>query len=435
MWHPDQVPPSKIRRMGTTTTSSSSSTTALPPSSIGNRSGSSIQLQPQQPPICPHCKTKFASHNNLRRHIIEVHKRHELDGGELDKDGKSIANKMDRVGECVKCKLTFSTLSEWIEHKINDARESRSLTNYEWNCNICMNKKFTRKDRCMQHMLGHANDRKMDPAVIALHKAKMNLDANGDETSNQEYETSNNSASSEQEEQEEAEEQDQEQEEDQEEEADEDDEEADEDVYGVDDESEQSDTDVNVQDVEAGFPCQLCQVTFMSAIELKRHASEHFLNGGIDLQQDAYVDPGSDIDEEDAEDDDEDEDEEEQQANYEQEEVIEDDGEIEIEDSSIIDGNNDDNSNSSNSNNTDTSSNSEPKPKSQQQPQQQQQQQKHFAAVTMQSCKICGGQCENQAKVISCMSSHQTTSNWKCSECQLFFISPKQLNAHEKLCH
>lgn len=411
MWHPDQVPPSKIRRMGTTST---------PPTSIGNRSSSSITLQPQQPPICPHCKTKFASHNNLRRHIIEVHKRHELEGE--DKDGISL-NKMDRVGECVKCKLTFSTLSEWIEHKINDARESRSLTNYEWNCNICMNKKFTRKDRCMQHMLGHANDRKMDPAVIALHKAKLNSEANGDETSNQEYETSNNSASSDNEQQEEQEEdQEEDQEENQEEDQEEDRQEVDddegegEDIYEVGDESEQSDTDVNVQDVEAGFPCQLCQVTFMSAIELKRHASEHFLNGGIDLVQDNYVDQGSDVEEEDEEDD------------YEQEEVIEDDGEIEIEDSSIIDGNNEDNSNSSNSNHTDTSSNSEPKPKTKQQPQ-------HFAAVTLQSCKICGGQCENQAKVISCMSSHQTTSNWKCSECQLFFINSKQLNAHEKLCH
>ena len=347
MWHPDQVPPSKIRRMGATST----------PPNTDNRSSSSLTLAPQQPPICPHCKTKFASHNNLRRHILEVHKRHELDGA--DKDGKSI-NKMDRVGECVKCKLTFSTLSEWIEHKINDARESRSLTNYEWNCNICMNKKFTRKDRCMQHMLGHANDRKMDPAVIALHKAKLSSSssvANGDETSNQEYETSNNSASSDNEQQEEQEDEQEEQEEDQiEEEAnddDVDDDDEEEDAYEVDNESEQSDTDVNVQDVEAGFPCQLCQVTFMSAIELKRHASEHFLNGGIDLVQDNYVDQGSDVDDDDDGDD------------YEQEEVIEG---MDIEESSIIDGNNEENSNS---NTTDTSSNSEPKPKTQ-----------HFAAVT-----------------------------------------------------
>lgn len=34
-----------------------------------------------------------------------------------------------------------------------------------------------------------------------------------------------------------------------------------------------------------GFSCQLCQVFFESSADLRKHVSEHFLNGGIDETQ------------------------------------------------------------------------------------------------------------------------------------------------------
>lgn len=56
------MPPSKVRRVP------------------GSSRASEVQApaEPPQPPVCPHCNSKFASHNNLRRHIIEVHKRYEV---------------------------------------------------------------------------------------------------------------------------------------------------------------------------------------------------------------------------------------------------------------------------------------------------------------------------------------------------------------------
>lgn len=51
IWQPDQLPPSKMRRKQTANTA--------------------VQ---KSPPTCPHCLSTFASSNNLKRHIIEVHK-------------------------------------------------------------------------------------------------------------------------------------------------------------------------------------------------------------------------------------------------------------------------------------------------------------------------------------------------------------------------
>lgn len=51
IWQPDQLPPSKLKRK------QSASTTMH-----------------KSPPTCPHCLSTFASSNNLKRHIIEVHK-------------------------------------------------------------------------------------------------------------------------------------------------------------------------------------------------------------------------------------------------------------------------------------------------------------------------------------------------------------------------
>lgn len=51
IWQPDQLPPSKLRRKQSANTTKRKS-----------------------PPTCPHCLSTFASSNNLKRHIIEVHK-------------------------------------------------------------------------------------------------------------------------------------------------------------------------------------------------------------------------------------------------------------------------------------------------------------------------------------------------------------------------
>lgn len=223
MWMPNQVPPSKVRRTVTPV----------------------ITISPQVSPVCPHCNTKFASHNNLRRHIVEVHKK-TADGNDLQDVDDDV--KMDRVGECTKCDVTFSTLAEWVDHKINDARAKKtsvapssgtpSVGGYEWSCEICM-KIFTRRERLMQHMLGHLNDREMDPEVLAYHQQQKIK--NGDTGAYHEDEDDDS------------------------------------------DEEEQSDDNEDEQEEDEKpktFSCELCRVDFASSQELRSHVADHFLNGG-----------------------------------------------------------------------------------------------------------------------------------------------------------
>lgn len=130
IWHPDSVPPSK-----------------------GKRSRSA------NPPICPYCNSTFASGNNLRRHIVEVHKRNEA---KLRRENGGTSEVfIEKECECQACGITFSNRSEWVDHKISHARTMKPSTTYEWGCEIC-GKIFTRKERLLVHMLAHLNSKEED---------------------------------------------------------------------------------------------------------------------------------------------------------------------------------------------------------------------------------------------------------------------------------
>lgn len=107
------------------------------------------------PPVCPYCKSTFASGNNLRRHIVEVHKRNEAK--QMRENGVAETQFIEKELECQACGITFSNRSEWVEHKITHARTMKPSTTYEWGCDIC-GKIFTRKERLLVHMLSHMSN-------------------------------------------------------------------------------------------------------------------------------------------------------------------------------------------------------------------------------------------------------------------------------------
>lgn len=366
MWHPDQVPPSKVRR-------------SVPPT----------PAQSSSCPVCPHCNSKFASHNNLRRHIIEVHKTRD----EAHSEG---GQKLDRVGECTKCQITFKTVAEWVDHKINDARNRKTTVNvagqgYEWSCDICM-KLFTRKERLMQHMLSHLNDRDMDEEIIAINKSQKSDEPHENGKYDESHTDDDSSASN-----------------------DEDDEE----IEGSD--------EIEIKQ-ERTFSCELCRVDFASSQDLRSHVAEHFLNGGI-----TAMSARPEVDSKEPTDDESEDAQEEIDDDLEQE--LDD---IEIEEAQVdyeqpihvADDEDDENSNSSESTsgNSMTSAEQIPAP------------QKHFAPipkvqVQIHRCRVCNAPYLDGNKAIECMSNHQKPSSSKCSDCQLFFLGPKQLQDHRQLCH
>ncbi|KAL7028030.1 hypothetical protein ACKWTF_005702 [Chironomus riparius] len=403
MWHPDQVPPSKVRRTATPSNSSSTSPAPLTNNVIV--------------PTCPHCNAKFASHNNLRRHIIEVHKTRDSTNSNENEV------KVDRVGECTKCDVMFNTLAEWVDHKINDAKNRKTIAGqqagYEWNCEICL-KPFTRRERLMQHMLSHLNDKQMDPEVLAEHQIRLdNKVSNGQKLQHDDL-----SSGSEPE----------------------------------DDDDEQSD---NEEEDDAKMPqsfsCELCSVIFSSSQELRSHVAEHFLNGSgglstttptksienheensnkLDIDEDverelndvefeeAEVDfdnPNEDEDEDDVE-------EEEDEDGYEENGENENDENDENEE---VDEN-DENDENSDSSGTSSSLSNQPTKVSQQQPQPP----IGRIQVQLHRCRVCNAAYIDQYKSVECMVSHQNRNTpYKCSDCQLYFKDTKQLKDHENLCH
>lgn len=340
---------------------------------------------PLATPICPHCNTKFASHNNLRRHIIEVHKK-TVDGQDLADIADGV--KVDRVGECTKCDLTFSTLAEWVDHKINDAKIRRtsvpsagapSAGGYEWNCEICM-KVFTRKERMMQHMLSHLNDREMDAEVLALHlKLKTN---NGEET----YEN--------------------------------------EDSTGEEEDEGESEVEEEVEEEVKPkvFSCELCRVDFTSSQELRLHVADHFLNDTSTFstlpkptqpeeseESELEVETELDIDED---------------MKQELEEVELEEAQVDYTNPTSLD---EDESSSEASSTSQDEAPAVPVPKVQAPIPKIQ--------VHVHRCRICNAAFLDSARSVECMMNHQKPTNYKCSECQLFFIGSKHLQDHEKLCH
>lgn len=114
------------------------------------------------PPVCPFCKSTFASGNNLRRHIVEVHKRNEA---KLMRENGAATDTtfIEKELECQACGITFSSRPEWVEHKISHARTMKPSKTYEWGCEIC-GKVFTRKERLLVHMTSHMSGKEEDVA-------------------------------------------------------------------------------------------------------------------------------------------------------------------------------------------------------------------------------------------------------------------------------
>lgn len=365
MWMPDQTPPSKVRR------------TVTP-----------VAIIPQVSPVCPHCNQKFASQNNLRRHMIEVHKK-TLDGNDIQEIAEGIH--VDRTGECTRCNLTFSTLAEWLDHKITDAKNRKTSTaikaentigggGYEWNCEICL-KIFTRKERLMQHMLIHLNDREMDPDVLALHKRRLHKRMNGGhvvgDASHDSEDDDENESESEPEDDAEDDMEDEEQEEDDDDEMEE---------NGVASEPEKP----------KSFSCELCRVDFKSSQELRAHVADHFLNdGAMNIAA-------------------------KNNRNVPESETIAND-----------DGNEDEDEDDAESSSDESTSENSPD----EQPAPQPEIPKVQPKLQIHRCRVCNAAFLDNARLIECMSNHQKPTSHKCSECQLYFVGSKQLHDHENLCH
>lgn len=352
-------------------------------------------------PICPHCNTKFASHNNLRRHIIEVHKTRESGGNEGNEA------KIDRTGECTRCNISFSTVAEWVQHKINDAK-NRKMTQagYDWNCEICL-KPFTRRERLMQHMLSHLNDREMDSEVLCEYNAKKSSssslpsatskncqrsahqDLSSDEESNHEYE---------------------------------------ENEYDNNDTEESQSENDNESKKNVGKMsnacCDMCNVKFSSSQELRAHVvAEHFLNGSSSSFSTPTSSKPTEL--------------EPNEKNLEIDEDVERElDDVEFEEAEI---NLDDEENSSASTSSSLSNSSEksssppplpqPAPATPLQPIGRIQFQLH-------RCRICNSAFVDQMKSVKCMVSHQDrVTSFKCNDCQLYFKDKAQLSSHENLCH
>jgi hypothetical protein len=374
MWHPDQTPPSKVRR--TVNPSTSTHSTSSSPTTVATTTAA-ISLN--SVPICPHCNTKFASHNNLRRHIIEVHKTRE------NSSQSNGTEAVDRTGECSKCNMTFSTVAEWVQHKINDAK-NRKMTQagYEWNCEICL-KPFTRRERLMQHMLSHLSDREMDPEVLTEHNMKKNNSSlkNGRP--------------------------------------------AHQDLSSEEEESEQED-EIELAVKPKSFSCDICSVTFNSSSDLRAHVvAEHFLNGSgasttvPSKASSAVIESQSSNDKLDI-----DEDEEE----LEDEEVERELDEVEYE-AELEDDENDQEEEEENTNSSNESSSMEEEP-----PKAVVSQPHARIQVQIHRCRICNSAFIDQYKSVECMMSHQNrVTSFKCVDCQLYFKDGKQMKDHENLCH
>lgn len=343
MWQPDQPPPSKIRRISPGNAAQSgaggggAAGIGLTPKIVGVQNQSQSQ---SSPPVCPYCNSRFASGNNLRRHIVEVHKRN--DAKLLRESSGSPAVFVDRPKECQACNMTFGTIAEWVDHKIQHARTVKPSSTFEWGCEIC-GKMFTRKERLLQHMITHLNDNFEDTSS----NGGMNSNAGGvggvDDNDSSQYENSRSSS--------------------------------------MRDKIDNDDKTSTGGGGGGGYSCELCQVFFDSAQELRKHVTEHFVNGNN--KDNNAGGPGSSQGQSGA---------------------------------------------SSSDESAASTSDSNQKMAAQAQ--------LAFAAISTEyKCRICDTVCKDQLEMMTCMASHQMPTNLKCGECQLYFSNAKQVIDHQALYH
>lgn len=283
IWQPDQLPPSKVKRM---------SHIHRAPSNVMPGPVTSGASAEKSPPTCPYCYSTFASGNNLKRHIVEVHKRNEPK--QSDQNSPSITadivapSFIEKYRECTACSLKFSTVPEWIDHKLSHARVQKPSQTFEWSCEIC-GKAFTRKERLLQHMMSHLNVKELEgdnSEDIAIEDKTHHVHGETDVlqqqvTSSVEIKTEDDEIEDDDDDDDdenviEAEFVDNEDEDD----GDDEGEDLNDSNASNDEDESENDNDAETKKAKQYF-CELCQVPFDSAESLRQHVSEHFLNGGL----------------------------------------------------------------------------------------------------------------------------------------------------------
>ncbi|XP_055624635.1 zinc finger protein hangover-like isoform X2 [Toxorhynchites rutilus septentrionalis] len=264
-WQPDQLPPSKMKRMS----HSHRSVHPLPATKVMSTEKNS--------PTCPYCQSTFASSNNLKRHIVEVHKR--IEARPVTTNNESF---IEKFRECTACSLKFNTTVEWVNHKLTHARVQKPSKDLEWCCEIC-GKVFTRKERLLQHIASHVISKDHDDADVDvdpvsdmdgrnmfhdIDEQKGSIRVRKDFQSNHAVEIKPDEIFIREVEEEEIHDSEDEIDDDEEEELDENDE-------------EDYERTTNDAEKKEQHSCELCQVHFGSANALRQHVTEHFVNGGF----------------------------------------------------------------------------------------------------------------------------------------------------------
>lgn len=494
MWQPDSIPQSKQRR-----------------SRMSN------------PPVCPYCKSTFASGNNLRRHIVEVHKRNEA---KMARENGTVSDSVyiEKELECHTCGITFNTRPEWVDHKIQHARTMKPSTTFEWGCEIC-GKVFTRKERLLAHMVGHLNGKEDDNSVHSAgqHSGEMGDSRSSISSQSQSQQSQESSSILQQKLQQQLhhrqkqmlKQQSQRQrpvhqvgdepqlqpdyEDDDEMDEDEDEEEEADGMNAEDDEDDFNNDQKSLSEKsQPAYSCDLCQVFFHTAKELRRHVTSHIITTAPEISiaetqanynQKPSIDESStkkptenvskyddenaddnngndddddDVDEEEEEDDDERmETDEKPQVDQRQQPQVSESNAMQLDDDDDYNSEDgDENEESGNRDHGDSQRNDEEDDddeeeeedddnadddyrsnaqKNEEGNQKPQQSERQFNASSISvegyKCRLCGKNTASALDMIQCMENHKTPNNSRCNECLLYFTDSNRLRLHENMCH
>ncbi|XP_059615643.1 zinc finger protein hangover-like [Phlebotomus argentipes] len=390
IWQPGTLPPSRAKR---------------------------FRPLPSKPPVCPYCSSKFASANNLRRHIVEVHKRNE---SRMNREAVNPGVFIEKERECSACNKSFDTHIEWIEHKMGHAKNQKPSTTFEWNCEIC-GKMFTRKERLLQHMITHLNS--------TGDRAEDDIEEVEDEE-----EPENSSEAKAQE------------------------------VMVEDDVVAESSPEMSDAEEREGdkHSCDLCQVFFKTSAELRRHVTSHFINGTATIGNEevkgnspspvpvAKQTAQSEAEEEEEEDDEEEvvvkkdpqdsqlleevvgSDSDDDDLDESGEDVIEDDDDVieDSEDESVAEDENFNDEDEEFMEEYIDADEIEPKTV-----EISSTDEKSDAQAIVYKCRLCDTPHRSHFASIKCMEAHRMPTEWKCSKCQVFFADAQQMKDHARLMH
>lgn len=468
-WQPGSVPPSRMSKTAKqlqqqqqqqqTSIQSKKPATSLNNSNSSNNNVAAVvpagavpTIPGARQPKCQFCYSTFASSNNLRRHIVEVHKRNDW---RAQRDAQSDGGVfIEKEKECQSCGKQFESRAEWIDHKIAHARVMRPSTTFEWACEIC-GKSFTRKERLLQHMHTH----------LSSGGSGTGGGGSGSQSASNSRAANSNSNSR-------TSKPDDEDDDDEDNFEDDDDEVAaagakpkvllsssgggqDHDDENANDAYDGADSPVP----ERQLSCYLCQVDFENEDELRRHVKAHFINGVGTIGNEKSVSERVEVKaaappaqkrpkekeaeegerpakkpKTEAENDLEDEEEndyveEENEGDEEEEDVdpsLDDDELVDEDEGEVLDPDlemDEDEEGEYVEEYVD-----EDKIKSPAKTTSGPQQQQH-------KCRLCNTPFENSLKALKCMESHRQLTKYPCDECDLFFVNQKQLNGHQHVIH